>query len=189
MILPTQQGHCNWMKRISRNPYTFSMTLMLPYRIYVGEILHWKILEAMEKIQQAMSTIQGNFSYMVSDKDQLYELVHMLHGASLNDDAQICKLSNELMATQDSLRSTQISLLESKMEIQKFHQELHRSHIPSYILVIHSPLVDGIQSSMDEPHDMVVHEVHDGMHVFEELWDTDDESHAHATWECPPKHF
>ena len=81
-------------------------------------------LESMEKIHWAMSAIQGNFSYMLSDRDYLYDLVHMLHVGSLKDDEDISKLNDELMDTQDSLRSTQGSLLESKMDIEKLHQEL-----------------------------------------------------------------
>ena len=71
-----------------------------------------------------MYAIQGNFSYMISDKDHLYEIVHMLHGESLKDDEDIFKINDELMATQYSLRSTQSSLYESNMEIDKLHQEL-----------------------------------------------------------------
>ena len=107
----------------------------------------------------------------------------MFHKKSLKDDEEICKINDELMTTQDSLRSTQISLQGSNMEIEKLHIELQRSHIPSYIPVIHSPLVDDIQSSMEEHHEMVVHEVHDGMHVIEEFCDTNDESQAHVTYQ------
>ena len=92
-------------------------------------------LEAMEKIQIEMSTIQGNFSYMLLDRDHLYGLVHMIHASSLKDDEEICKFNYELMDTQDSLRSTQSALLDSKMDIDKLHQELQRSHILSYTSV------------------------------------------------------
>ena len=94
---------------------------------------------------------------MILEKDHFYELVHMLHIASLKDDEDISKLNDELMDTQDSLRRTKISLLEFKMEIEKLYQELQISHIPTYILVIRSPLVDDIHSYMEEPHEMVVH--------------------------------
>ena len=76
----------------------------------------------MEKIQREMYAIQGNISYMLSDRYHLYDLVHIFHVSSLKDDQEICKLSVELMATQDSLTSTQSYLLEFIMEIEKLHQ-------------------------------------------------------------------
>ena len=67
-------------------------------------------IEAMEKIQREMYTIQGNFSYMLLDRYHLCDLVHMFHVASLKDDKDICKMNDEMMATQDSLTSTQCPL-------------------------------------------------------------------------------
>ena len=115
-----------------------------------------------------MYAIQGNFSYMISDKDHLYEIVHMLHGESLKDDEDIFKINDELMATQDSLRNTQSALLESNMEIEKLHQELQRSHIPSYTFFSSSHMNDYILGSKEEPHVMVVHEEHVYLQMFEE---------------------
>ena len=57
---------------------------------------------------------------MLSDKYHLYELVDMSHRESLKDDEEICKLNHELLTTQDSLRSTQSALLESKLDIENF---------------------------------------------------------------------
>ena len=62
------------------------------------------------------------------------------------------------MTTQDSLRSTQSALLESNMEIEKLHQELQRSYIPSYTSVIPSHMVDFIIGSKEGPHVMLEHE-------------------------------
>ena len=81
-------------------------------------------LESMEKIQREMSTIQDYFSYIILDRDHLYELVHMLHVEYLKDDEEIHKINDELMATQQYLRRTQNSLFESNIEIEKLHREL-----------------------------------------------------------------
>ena len=51
-------------------------------------------LESMEKIQRAMYAIQGNFLYMLSDRDHLYDPVHMLFVASLKDEEEICKIGD-----------------------------------------------------------------------------------------------
>ena len=110
---------------------------------------------------------------MISNRDHLYDLVRMFLGSSLKDEEDICKLNDELMDTKYYLISTQSYLLEYNMEIDKIQQVLRRSHIFSCTLVNHYTLVDDIQSSMEEPHEMVVHEVHDDMHVLEEFWDTD----------------
>ena len=89
------------------------------------------------------------------------------------------------MATHDSLRSTKSSLQDYNIEMDQLHQDLQRSHIPSYISVIHSPLVDDIHYSIEEPYDMVVHEVNYGMHVLENFWDADDDFQEHGN--CPQK--
>ena len=86
--------------------------------------------EAMENIQKAMSTIKGNFSQLLSDKNDMFELVELLQEASLHDEESICiyeeenyKLKGDLLATQDSLRYNQSALLESQMKIEQFQQE------------------------------------------------------------------
>ena len=102
------------------------------------------LLESMDKIQRVMYAIQGNFSYMLSIKDHLYDIFHILHRVSLKDDEEIFNLNDELMATQYYLRITQISLFEFNIEIEKLHQEFQRSHIPSYTFVLPSHMDDCI---------------------------------------------
>ena len=46
--------------------------------------------EAMENIQKAMSTIKGNFSQLLSDKNDMFELVELLREASLHNEESIC---------------------------------------------------------------------------------------------------
>ena len=86
-------------------------------------------MENMEKFQKAMASIKGNFLHLLSDRDSLLELVEMFHGASLKDEEEIYKLTQELMTTQDSLKSTKFALQESKMVIEKLHEKLQRSHL------------------------------------------------------------
>ena len=105
---------------------------------------------------------------MLSDKYHLYELVDMSHRESLKDDEEICKLNHELMTTHYSLRSTQSSLFDSNLDIEKLHQELKRSHIFSYTSISPSHMVDCILGSKEEPHVMVVHEEHADLKMFEE---------------------
>ena len=67
-------------------------------------------LEAKEETQKELSTIQGEFIQFLSDRDDLIYLYNVLHGASLKDGEEICKLSQDLLPTQDSLKSTQCAL-------------------------------------------------------------------------------
>ena len=64
----------------------------------------------MENIQKALSTIKGNFSQLLSDKNDMFELVELLREASLHDEESICiyeeenyKLKGDLLAIQYSL--------------------------------------------------------------------------------------
>ena len=43
-------------------------------------------LEAKEEIQEALYTIQGDFLQLISDRDDLFELVQLLHGSSFKDE-------------------------------------------------------------------------------------------------------
>ena len=74
-------------------------------------------MEDMEKFHKTMTSIDGNFVHLISDRDSLLELVELFHGASLKDEEYICKITQYLLTTQYSLKSTQCALQESKMEI------------------------------------------------------------------------
>ena len=43
-------------------------------------------LKAKEEMRKALSTIQGDLLQCLSDRDDLFELVDVLHGASLKDE-------------------------------------------------------------------------------------------------------
>ena len=83
-------------------------------------------------MRKALSTIQVEFIQLLSDRDDLIELADVLHGESLKDEEEIFKLTQDLLTTQDSLKSTEFALQESKMEIQKLHDKLKRYYLPSY---------------------------------------------------------
>ena len=51
--------------------------------------------ESMENIQKAMSTIKGNFSQLLSDKNDMFDLVDLLQEASLHDEESICIYEEE----------------------------------------------------------------------------------------------
>ena len=68
-----------------------------------------------------MSTIQGELLQLLSVRDDLIDLADVLYGSSLKDGDEICKLSQDLLTTQDSLKITQCALQESKIEIEKIH--------------------------------------------------------------------
>ena len=104
---------------------------------------------------------------MLSDRDRLLELVELFYGESLKDEEEICKLTQESLTTQDSLKSSQGALQESKMEIEQLHEKLQRSHLPSYTPFIHLHKVDYIIEHMEEYHEMVDHEMHFLFHVLE----------------------
>ena len=54
------------------------------------------------------------------------------------------------------------------MDIEKLHQELHISHIPSYTSIILSHMVYCILVSKEEPQFMVLHEEHVYSQMFEQ---------------------
>ena len=80
----------------------------------------------MEKFHKALTSTKGNFLQFLSDRDSLLELVELFYRESLKDEDKICKITQELLTTQDSLKSTQCALQESKMEIEKLHEKLQR---------------------------------------------------------------
>ena len=43
----------------------------------------------MENIQKAMSTIKGNFSQLLSNKNDMFELVELLQEGSMHDEESI----------------------------------------------------------------------------------------------------
>ena len=69
-----------------------------------------------------------------------------------------------MLTTQDSLKSTQCALQESKMEIEQLHDKLQRSYLPSYTPFNHLYKDDCILDHMEESHEMhlVLHVLEDG---------------------------
>ena len=112
-------------------------------------------LESKEEMRKALSTIQGEFLQLLFDRaDLMFELADMLHGASLKDGEEISKLAQDLLTTQDSLKSTQCALQESKMEIEKLHEKLKRYYLPSYTPFNHLHKADCILEQREESHEM-----------------------------------
>ena len=98
----------------------------------------------------------------------MLELVELLYGAYLKDEEDIFKLTQELLTTQESLKSTQCALQESKMKIGQLHKKLQRSYLPSNTPFNHLHKVDCILYHMEESHDMVDYEMHLVLHVLED---------------------
>ena len=117
-------------------------------------------LESKEETEEAFSTIQGEFLKFLFDRDDLIQLVDVLHGESLKDKEYIRNLIQDLLTTQDSLKSTQCALQESRMDIEKLHEKLQRSYLPSYTPFnqIHKDYF--ILDHMEESHEMVDREIH-----------------------------
>ena len=46
-------------------------------------------MEDMEKFHKTMTSINGNFVHLLSDRDSLLELVELFHGTSLKDGEEI----------------------------------------------------------------------------------------------------
>ena len=64
------------------------------------------------------------------------------------------------------------------MEIEKLHEKLQISHLSSYIPFIHIHKDGFIIENMEEPHDMVDHEIHSFLHVLENYENKLDENQA-----------
>ena len=107
-------------------------------------------LESKEEMHKALSTIQGEFLKLISDRDDLIEVSDVFHGASLKDAEEIFKLTQDLLTTQDSLKSTQCALQESKMEIEKLHEKLQIYYLQSYTVL--SAWMAPLRLSADIPH-------------------------------------
>ena len=135
-------------------------------------------LESKEEMQKALSTIQGELLQLIYDRDDLIELADVLHGSSLNDGEEIFKLTQDLLTTQDSLKSTQCALQESKMEIEKIHEKLKRYYLPSYTPFIHIHKHDFILEQREESHEMVDHEMHLDLQVLVKSYEEENISQA-----------
>ena len=101
----------------------------------------------------------------------MFELVELLREASLHDEEIICiyeeenyKLKGDVLATRNSLRYTQSTLLESQMKIEQFQQEWKELTESSIFPESHPFWVNG----MEEPHDWVDHEEHSIQYVLKE---------------------
>ena len=70
-------------------------------------------MEDMEKFQKATTSTKGNFLQLLSDRENFLELVELLHEASLKDEDDNYKITQELLTTQDSSKNTQCALQES----------------------------------------------------------------------------
>ena len=63
----------------------------------------WKLeekysMEYLEKFQKAMTSTKGKFLQLLSDRDNLLELVELVHGKSMKDEKNY-KLNDVLMTT------------------------------------------------------------------------------------------
>ena len=101
------------------------------------ENISWRLdekysMEYIEKFQKAAIRIKGNFLHFLSNRDGLLELFELLYRESFKDEEDIFNLTQELLTTQDSLKSTQCALQESKMEVEQLHEKLQKSYLPSY---------------------------------------------------------
>ena len=85
-------------------------------------------------------------------------------------------ISQKIFSTQDSLKSTQGALQESKIEIDQLHEKLKRSHLPSYTPFSHLHKADCSIEHMEESHEMVDHEMHLVFHVLENCADKPDQN-------------
>ena len=56
-------------------------------------------MEDMEKFHKTMTSINGNFVHLLSDRDIPLDLVELLYGASLKDEEYIYKITQELLTT------------------------------------------------------------------------------------------
>ena len=90
----------------------------------------------------------------------------MYNGTSLRDEEKIGNVTLELDSTQDSLKRTHSALQEYNIYIEKLHEKLETSHSSSYTSISPSIMVDFIHGLKEEPHVMVVHEVHGNLHVY-----------------------
>ena len=64
------------------------------------------------------------------------------------------------------------------MAIEKLHEKLQRSYLPSYTPLFHPHEVDCILNDMEEYHEMVYHEMDLVLHVLEDYADKLDENQA-----------
>ena len=101
----------------------------------------------------------------------------------MKDEEEIYKLTKELLTTQYSLKNTQCALQESKMVIEKLHENLQRSYLPSYTPFIHIHKDDYILENMEEYHGMLDHEMHLVFQVLEDCADKFDENQALALFQ------
>ena len=109
------------------------MALIRWFQTIVGE---WKRnipLKTWRIFKKEMVDIRGTFLQLLSNRDQIIELLEMYHSASLEYERDIDKITHDLDTTHDSLKNTQSGIWESKIQIKQLLEKMERSHFISYI--------------------------------------------------------
>ena len=70
---------------------------------------------------------------LLSDRDHILTMAEMYHGVVKKEEEEVERLTNKLEITIDLLKSTQISLRESKLQICQIQNDLKMSHLSCFM--------------------------------------------------------
>ena len=79
--------------------------------------------------KEGMDKMKENYMNLLSDMYHLIMMYYMYHGALKKEEEESERLANKLEITSNLLKSIQISLQDSKLQIFQLQKELKVSHI------------------------------------------------------------
>jgi hypothetical protein len=123
--------------------------------------------------------MKSNYLHLLSDIDHLLMLDEIYSHVLKGKEEEVDKLTHRLKVTKDSLKSTQMVLQESKIQVDELCMELILAHYSSSTTETQSSMkaithedVSGTHDLREEHLVMVKHEDHSDWHGLEERYDS-----------------
>jgi hypothetical protein len=131
--------------------------------------------------------MKSNYLPLLSDRDHLLMLDEVYFDTLKGKEKEVDKLTHGLKVAKDSLKSTQMALHESKIQVAKFRVELSLTHSPSSIAETQSSMstithedVSGTHDWREGPLGMAKLEEHSDLQGLEERYDSKISDYTHS---------
>ena len=98
-----------------------------------GEMEGEALLEECIALKEGMTKMKESYMNLLSDRDHLLTMTEMYHSVVKKEEEEVERLTNKLEITIDLLKSTQISLRESKLQICQLQNDLKMSHLSCFM--------------------------------------------------------
>jgi hypothetical protein len=140
-----------------------------------------------QALREALVVMKSNYLHLLSDRDHLLMLDEIYFDALKGKEEEVDKLTHGLKVTKDSLKSTQMALQESEIQVDELCVELSLAHSSSSTAETQSSMaaithedVSGTHDLREEPLVMVKHEEHSDLHGLEERYDSKISDYTHS---------